>query len=435
MKNILTILILVSTQIFGQPYPEPTANIPWAGAAATVADIQSAFQNARTAENVQAISAAISTVLNMPAQGVWDAMSPSEKGLYLTNAERVARGLLPLEGVHAKVVAVAQAHADDLRANNAFEHTFNGKSPSDRLNDDAAINGCSEQGYQWGPENLYAAANSAPSTFPLSVEQAVYGWIYNDAGSAWGHRNACFAPFNNNHGTAGSEGFVGFGVSAGDYTYFGASFPFGVVVVYNFVDPCPASALPVELTAFSAQLVNNKNILLNWETATEVNNYGFEVERQYQESSSNNKDWEKISFIAGHGNSNSTKYYSFTDNSIQTSGKYSYRLKQVDIDGTFEYSDAIEAELGLPQNYVLEQNYPNPFNPTTSLSYSIPSDGNVTFTIFDVLGNEVSKLENGYKSAGTYSYNFDASELSSGMYFYTIRSGKFVQTKKMLLMK
>ena len=200
--------------------------------------------------------------------------------------------------------------------------------------------------------------------------------------------------------------------------------------------------LPVELTSFSANITNN-NIQLMWETATEVNNYGFEVERQNvtqiastsADKSNLSNEWIKVAFVNGHGNSNSPKFYSFNDKSLESSGKYFYRLKQIDIDGTFEYSDQIEADLGLPQNYKLSQNYPNPFNPTTLVSFSIPSDGLVNLAIYDVLGNEVEQLENGFKSAGNYSYLFDASKLTSGIYFYTIRSGKFVETKKMLLMR
>ena len=162
-------------------------------------------------------------------------------------------------------------------------------------------------------------------------------------------------------------------------------------------------ALPVELTTFSANLLDNK-VELIWNTATEVNNYGFEIQRSAV--SNQRSEFEKIGFVDGHGNSNSPKYYSFTDKSIEASGKYSYRLKQVDIDGTFEYSDEVEVDLGLPKDYTLEQNYPNPFNPSTSISYSIPNDGNVTLSIYDVIGNEVAVLENGYKTAGNYSHNF-----------------------------
>ena len=200
-------------------------------------------------------------------------------------------------------------------------------------------------------------------------------------------------------------------------------------------------ALPVELTTFTLNLIDNA-VVLKWETATEVNNYGFEVERQYQgirnkkqETRSNDEDWEKIGFVEGYGNSNSPKLYSFTDQSIESSGQYLYRLKQIDIDGAFEYSNKVEVDIGYPNNYELKQNYPNPFNPSTTITYSIPNDGQVTLSIYDVLGNEVALLENGNKSAGNYSYNFDASNFSSGLYFYTIKSGQFIETKKMLLIK
>ena len=199
--------------------------------------------------------------------------------------------------------------------------------------------------------------------------------------------------------------------------------------------------LPVELTTFTLNLIDN-TVVLKWETATEVNNYGFEVERQYQgirnkkqETRSNDEDWEKIGFVEGYGNSNSPKLYSFTDQSIESSGQYLYRLKQIDIDGAFEYSNKVEVDIGYPNNYELKQNYPNPFNPSTTITYSIPNDGQVTLSIYDVLGNEVALLENGNKSAGNYSYNFDASNFSSGLYFYTIKSGQFIETKKMLLVK
>ena len=209
-------------------------------------------------------------------------------------------------------------------------------------------------------------------------------------------------------------------------------------------------SLPVELTTFIANVSKN-SIELSWETATEVNNYGFEVERQYQETSIKNQDkiqsWNKIAFVEGHGNSNSPKYYSFIDKSV-SSGKYNYRLKQIDIDGSYEYSDIVEVDLGLPSEFKLTQNYPNPFNPTTTISYSIlnvASDlpagqasfnmSNVQLKVFDVLGKEVAALVNEQQGSGIYKVEFDASKLTSGIYFYTIRIGKFMETKKMLLMK
>ena len=201
------------------------------------------------------------------------------------------------------------------------------------------------------------------------------------------------------------------------------------------------SALPVELTTFSINIVENTAIL-NWETATEVNNYGFEVERQYQELSIKNQEsnlenpsWEKVAFIAGSGNSNSNKVYSYSDNSISASGKYLYRLKQIDIDGKFEYSNTIEVEVGIPTEFDVQQNFPNPFNPSTTISFSIPEMNNVSVKIYNMLGQEVFTLVNEQLGAGRYNYNFDASNLSSGNYIYRVTAGKNVETRKMILVK
>jgi hypothetical protein len=193
-----------------------------------------------------------------------------------------------------------------------------------------------------------------------------------------------------------------------------------------------ASALPVELTTFTVS-VKNELVKLNWETATEVNNYGFEVERASY-STTHLQIWKKIGFVNGNGNSNSPKNYSFVDNNV-VSGKYSYRLKQIDNDGQFEYSGAIEIDLEKPSSYELYQNYPNPFNPSTIISFSVPVTAPVTLKIFDVLGNEVATLINEEKPAGVYEIEFNATNLSSGVYFYKVLAGSFIEAKKMLLTK
>jgi uncharacterized protein YkwD len=436
MKLIYTFLILFSVQLFAQiPYTDLTNDIAWSGGKAGVADIASAFSDARTGENTQ-LTTSLSPLV-MPSQATWDGMSSSEKALYLINAERVVRGLVPLEGVSNNIVTIAQTYAQWLLDNGKFGHTENNSTPSSRLNGDGQINGCSEQGFVYGPENIWNYGGSSPAPPSLPVESAVYGWIYEDKDQTWGHRRACFALFNDNHpgGSAnGSEGFIGVGLAIGSYSYYGAGFPYGAVVVYDFVDPCETSALPVELTTFTANLTDNK-AELNWETATEVNNYGFEIERQNAELKSQNSVWEKIGFVEGHGNSNSPKYYSFIDNSVDISGKYLYRLKQIDIDGKFEYSPETEVNFGTPKKYELNQNYPNPFNPITTINYSLPTDGFLTLNIYDVLGREIAVLENGYQKAGNYTSSFDGSKLTSGIYLYTIKAGNFTSTKKMLLMK
>ncbi len=200
---------------------------------------------------------------------------------------------------------------------------------------------------------------------------------------------------------------------------------------------------PVEIVSFNANY-SEGIITLHWQTATEVNNYGFEVERcEKQEARS--VTWKTVGFVAGHGNSNSVKEYLFVDESV-SGGKYSYRLKQIDNDGSFSYSDEIIVEtlhvMSLPTEYALYQNYPNPFNPVTTIKYSIPSNvngetSNTKLLIFDVLGNEVAVLVNEPKSPGNYEVQFEANKygLSSGVYFYRISTDGFTSTKKLVLMK
>ncbi len=197
------------------------------------------------------------------------------------------------------------------------------------------------------------------------------------------------------------------------------------------------SALPVELTSFTAASTSSATVVLNWQTATEVNNYGFEIERAVT-STSSVTEWEKVGFVAGHGNSNSPKDYTFTDNllNLNLSLNLKYRLKQIDTDGNYQYSDEISVELSeLLKEYKLEQNYPNPFNPSTEISFSIPQAGNVKLTVFNSIGQEVATLMNQQMEQGNHKVKFDASNLTSGIYFYKLESGNFVSVKKMMLLK
>ena len=185
--------------------------------------------------------------------------------------------------------------------------------------------------------------------------------------------------------------------------------------------------IPVELTSFSA-LTNVNDVILNWQTATEINNQGFEIQR------SSDGEFEKIGFVPGHGTTTETQSYIFIDENVLP-GEYSYRLKQMDYDGTTEYSNIVEVDVTQPIEYSLSQNYPNPFNPSTTISYSISKDGLVTLKVYDILGKEVVTLINEVQSAGTMNITFDASELSSGVYYYQLVSGEFTSTKKLILMK
>jgi hypothetical protein len=182
-------------------------------------------------------------------------------------------------------------------------------------------------------------------------------------------------------------------------------------VAYSYaISPDP---MPVELTTFTASVVKS-NINLKWRTATEVKNYGFEVERK-----SNKSDWSKIGFVKGNGNCNVPKNYSFTDKEV-TTGKYYYRLKQLDNDGQFKYSPVVEVNIGSAQSYELKQNYPNPFNPSTVISYRLKEEGFVKLSVYDIRGELVKELVNENKEAGDYKAEFNAKGLASGVYVYRI---------------
>jgi hypothetical protein len=202
----------------------------------------------------------------------------------------------------------------------------------------------------------------------------------------------------------------------------------------NHIDNLIDATLPVELNSFTATS-NQNTVNLKWQTATEVNNFGFEIERKVHTSTSLSvTEWEKIGFVNGSGNSNSPKNYSFSDNNPSGGSKFLYRLKQIDNDGQFEYSDAVEVEI-VPKEFVLYQNYPNPFNPTTKINYSVPFDSKVIISIYSITGELVRELVNDNVETGSYSVDFNGSNLASGMYIYKMAAGNFVKTYKMMLMK
>ena len=190
--------------------------------------------------------------------------------------------------------------------------------------------------------------------------------------------------------------------------------------------------LPVELTSFTGNVLGSY-VELNWHTATEVDNYGFEVERS-QMSNIKSESWEKIGFVHGNGNSNSPKEYSLTDKNPNGGSKFIYRLKQIDNSGQFKYSKKIEVEL-VPNEFILYQNYPNPFNPVTNIKFALPKVTKVILSVYNSLGEKVASLFNEDKEAGYYEVKFDALQLSSGIYFYKLQAGSFAETKKMILLK
>jgi hypothetical protein len=232
------------------------------------------------------------------------------------------------------------------------------------------------------------------------------------------------------------------------------------IVVNNFqttilnVELIP-NLIPVELISFTAEVVNNE-VKLNWQTASEINNRGFEIERHCAISKFEfrNSNFKQIGFVQGNGTTTEFHSYTFFDKNVEP-GLYQYRLKQIDFDGSFTYSDIVEAEVTAPNIFSLEQNYPNPFNPSTKIKFTIPANviasetkqsQLVTLKVYDILGNEIATLVNEEKPAGNYEVEFNTSSgirnlpagrqcLVSGIYFYQLKSGSYTETKKMILLK
>lgn len=192
--------------------------------------------------------------------------------------------------------------------------------------------------------------------------------------------------------------------------------------------------VPVEFTTFTATSLSGK-VVLNWNTATETNNSGFEIERKIN----NQGSWATVGFKKGNGTTTEPQHYSYTDeiNGINATS-ITYRLKQVDFNGTSQYSNEVLVDNIVPVQYSLSQNYPNPFNPTTEIDYALPYNSLVSLKVYNSLGQEISTLVNETKQAGSYKVSFNAAGLPSGVYYYILRAGnnnEFVKTNKMILLK
>ncbi|HMN24819.1 MAG TPA: PQQ-dependent sugar dehydrogenase [Ignavibacteriaceae bacterium] len=257
----------------------------------------------------------------------------------------------------------------------------------------------------------------------------LYGkYIYGDYGTAkvWSIEYDGVNPAVNTLITTAAGSITSFGVDENKELYL-VSFN---GKIYRFIP----TIVPVELVSFTATIVDNK-VKLDWFTATETNNSGFEIQR-----SKNGSDYQTIFFIGGNGTTTNRNVYSYIDESVNF-GVYYYRLKQIDFDGTIEYLKAVSVDLGLPKTFMLEQNYPNPFNPSTKIKWQSPISGWQTIKIYDLLGNEVATLVNEFVEAGNHEVEFNTGEgsrqltLTSGIYFYQLKAGNFTTTKKMILLR
>ena len=215
----------------------------------------------------------------------------------------------------------------------------------------------------------------------------------------------------------------------------------------NFALSNDDSPLPVQLSSFTASILNSRNVELVWVTEQEINNAGFDVERRTitpgseNKKSTTNSAWVKLGFVQGAGTTNEQHSYKYTDLKL-TTGKYEYRLKQIDLNSNYEYfnlNSPSQVVIGTPINADLSQNYPNPSNPNSKIDYQLPYLAKVTIKVYDVIGREIATLVNEVKEEGYYTAEFDGTNLASGIYFYRIiaegGSQKFSKTLKMVLVK
>jgi hypothetical protein len=205
------------------------------------------------------------------------------------------------------------------------------------------------------------------------------------------------------------------------------------VEVMEFTTTASDVSLPVELVSFTAFQKHNM-VLLSWETASEVENFGFDIERTY----SGRDAWKRLDFVEGNGSVTRTSNYTFLDKSLDKKSNVKYRLKQIDYDGSYEYSAAVSVvynEHLLPERDKLYSNYPNPFNPLTTIRYEINCDTHVRLAIYDTMGKEVAELVNNRHGPGSYEVSFDGGQLSSGVYIGKIHSNEYSKVIKMLLVK
>jgi hypothetical protein len=190
--------------------------------------------------------------------------------------------------------------------------------------------------------------------------------------------------------------------------------------------------LPIQMASFAANVVRDNQVVVTWRTVSETNNYGFEICRKRGDDGV----WAKVGFVPGHGTSLAPQSYTYTDEGL-TPGKYYYQIRQVDLDGKSETFPEMSVTVGVgPDKFILAQNYPNPFNPSTQIEFVIPESGPASVKVYNMLGQEVATLFEGSSEAGrTNTVRFDASNLPSGVYFYTLKSAGKTETKRMILMK
>ncbi|MBL7977540.1 MAG: T9SS type A sorting domain-containing protein [Bacteroidetes Order II. Incertae sedis bacterium] len=463
LKIISSLFIFASTFfafVFAQSPPDLIDDITWSAGTSTVTDISNAFNAGRRGEETQlGLTSNILGNLTMPSQSVWDAMSFNEKGFFLVNAERTARanvnygGMavkgLPLEGINDELTNTAQSYADYLISVNQFAHNATpahplGLDPFTRVENTIPAN-CRE--FIAYSENL-AAFWSSGSSNPMPIERAIFGWIYEDKGSAWGHRRLVLIQdyqlggsagdttgFDNNYGTSSSEGFLGFAVANhAAYNPFGFSgMNMGTVIVMLIFDPQPTCSvpLPVTLTSFTS-VFENQRVALKWETTSEPNFDGFWVEIAELTQQGGGPEmgmFRSMAFLPAKGTPETGATYNYQPGELAL-GTYFFRLKKVDKNGLASYTSTQRIEVSnLPEGYQIGGVYPNPFGEHLTVEVTVAKQQRIDFQVLDLQGRQL--LSAGSQEVSPlvrYRKSMNLNGLAQGTYFLRIHGETFTKT-------
>ena len=282
------------------------------------------------------------------------------------------------------------------------------------------------------PEQLYETASGNVLAAGFSTPSGLY--IYDSNGNQLNYFNAVtglrgvYQLGNGNYMVTSGSGVYILDGTSGNLISTPISGVSG-----RFISGFDPDILPVELASFSAK-TSVVGVTLNWQTSSEINNSGFDIER-----SQDNNNFEVIGFVTGFGTTSGTHNYSFVDNNV-TIGTYYYRLKQIDFDGSFKHSGTVEVDFTSPTEFNLLQNYPNPFNPTTTLQFTLPFDASVMLNVYNLVGEKVAEVINEELAAGLHKIQFNGENLSSGLYLYKLNvfgkdGSKYSAVKKMTLLK
>ncbi len=433
--SILAFVLMCLCEVSAQTPPNPTADMNPGSYTAYNSGLSIAA-NFNAGRRFEETNKGLATNLlgTMTPPSNYNSMTLAQKTLFIVNSERACRNIInygsgaltvkPIYGIETNLSSVAQGHADWMMANNAFEHCgdpalrisgsgcSSGKSSvGDRIQSNNTI----KNGWEsWG-ENIGYSVSSGASTFSTLNEQTIFDMLYQDAGSAWGHRVNFLKQYSDNYGPSGNEAFIGVAEKLSTVGTGYQGWAYGKVIVYDFYDPQTTASnaftfsatLPVEWLSVSAERVNGSGNNVRWKVGKEINNAFFTVER-----SADGRFFNEIGTVKGAGNSEKAADYAFLDDNAPNQNAY-YRVKQTDFDGKIAYSKTVAVAGDVAKKWRV---YPNP----AAEKYVNIDNQSAENTVFS-LQNAVGQVVKNGTTNGESLVRIDLNNLPKGVYFLKMR--------------